>query len=71
MKDIKNKDWLENFKFSPMWHSLNEKQQLAVSLPNKNSLILAGAGTGKTKTLVARIAALIVDGKVPSKKYCH
>lgn len=62
MKDLHLSDWLEEFKYSPMWQSLNEEQRNAVALPNKNSLIIAGAGTGKTKTLVARIAALICDG---------
>lgn len=61
MKDL-SKKWLAEFSNTPMWNSLNDKQQESVALPNKNSLILAGAGTGKTKTLVARIAALIVDG---------
>lgn len=67
MKDL-TKEWLREFESTPMWNSLNDKQQTAVSLPNKNSLILAGAGTGKTKTLVARIAALIVDGGLPPEK---
>jgi DNA helicase-2/ATP-dependent DNA helicase PcrA len=67
MKDL-TKEWLKEFESTPMWNSLNDKQQNAVSLPNKNSLILAGAGTGKTKTLVARIAALIVDGGLSPDK---
>lgn len=68
MKNIYEKDWLTDFKYSPMWHSLNDKQKEAVALPNKNALILAGAGTGKTKTLVTKIDALIVDGGVPVDK---
>lgn len=67
MKDL-SKEWLSEFESTPMWHSLNDKQKIAVSLVNKNSLILAGAGTGKTKTLVARISALIVDGGLPAEK---
>lgn len=62
-----NKEWLSSFKETPMWKSLNESQQKAVALPNENSLILAGAGTGKTKTLVARIAALLQNGSLLPK----
>jgi len=54
--------WLVNFKENPLWSSLNEEQQRAVELTNHHALILAGAGTGKTKTLIARIAALLQDG---------
>lgn len=39
--------------------SLNKAQKQAVLLPyNENALIIAGAGTGKTKTLIARIVEL-------------
>ena len=37
----------------------NDKQMLAVEYPPKPLLILAGAGTGKTTTIVGRIAHLI------------
>ena len=38
---------------------LNEKQIEAVTLQNESALILAGAGSGKTKVLTSRIAWLI------------
>ena len=38
---------------------LNDPQREAVSSPMCNTLILAGAGTGKTRELVHRIAWLI------------
>ena len=40
-------------------HALNEKQQQAVTAPLSPLLVLAGPGTGKTRTLIARILYLI------------
>jgi DNA helicase-2/ATP-dependent DNA helicase PcrA len=41
---------------------LNESQRIAACVPRQHTLVLAGAGTGKTKTIVARAAYLISNG---------
>ncbi|MEX2144989.1 MAG: UvrD-helicase domain-containing protein [Candidatus Spechtbacterales bacterium] len=45
--------------------SLNKKQKRAVTAPSGPLLILAGPGSGKTKTLVHRVAYLISSGIHP------
>jgi len=47
--------------------SLNESQKKAVTYEGKHLLVLAGAGTGKTKTIISRAAYLISKGISPSK----
>ncbi|QCP50083.1 DNA helicase II [Trinickia violacea] len=42
--------------------NLNPEQHAAVTLPNEPALILAGAGSGKTRVLITRIAWLIQHG---------
>ena len=46
---------------------LNHEQRLAATAPSGHNLIIASAGTGKTSTIVARIASLIHKGIEPSR----
>ena len=43
---------------------LNPQQLEAVTLPHQSALILAGAGSGKTRVLTTRIAWLIQTGQI-------
>jgi DNA helicase II / ATP-dependent DNA helicase PcrA len=45
-------------------HNLNPEQLAAVTLPAQSALILAGAGSGKTRVLTTRIAWLIQSGQI-------
>ncbi|KMQ80977.1 ATP dependent DNA helicase UvrD/PcrA [Candidatus Burkholderia pumila] len=47
---------------SDLLANLNPEQLAAVTLPNEPALILAGAGSGKTRVLITRIAWLIQQG---------
>ncbi len=49
---------------SPLLHNLNPEQVAAVTLPAEHALILAGAGSGKTRVLTTRIAWLLQSGQV-------
>jgi len=44
--------------------TLNPEQRAAVTLPDESALILAGAGSGKTRVLTTRIAWLIQTNRV-------
>ncbi|MDO9437441.1 UvrD-helicase domain-containing protein [Hydrogenophaga sp.] len=49
---------------SPLLAGLNTEQAAAVALPPEHALILAGAGSGKTRVLTTRIAWLLQTGQV-------
>lgn len=44
--------------------NLNPQQHAAVTLPPQHALVLAGAGSGKTRVLITRMAWLIQTGQV-------
>ncbi|MBS1156408.1 MAG: helicase [Proteobacteria bacterium] len=50
----------------PLTLHLNPEQSAAVELPAEHALILAGAGSGKTRVLTTRIAWLLSTGMVSS-----
>src|SRR5688500_6535194 len=49
---------------SPLLAHLNPEQLAAVTLPAQPALILAGAGSGKTRVLTTRIAWLLSTGQI-------
>ena len=49
---------------SPLMAGLNEEQLKAVTLPAEHALILAGAGSGKTRVLTTRMAWLMQTRQV-------
>jgi DNA helicase-2/ATP-dependent DNA helicase PcrA len=49
---------------SPLLQYLNPEQRAAVTLPPEHALILAGAGSGKTRVLTTRIAWLMSTGQI-------
>src|SRR5512140_3354959 len=46
---------------------LNEQQYAAVTAPPGPSLVIAGAGAGKTRTLIYRVAYLLEQGVKPER----
>jgi len=68
-EEERNQIWLDeekkrwNVLFSQVESSpLNESQQKAVLINDDHNLVLAGAGSGKTSVLIARVAYLIESG---------
>ena len=47
-------------------YKLNDEQELAINTKLGNNLVIASAGTGKTSTIVGRIAKLLNDGTHPA-----
>lgn len=52
---------------SDLLSALNDAQKAAVTAPESHYLVLAGAGSGKTRVLVHRIAFLVHQGLRPSE----
>ncbi len=48
-------------------YKLNQEQREAAEFSGHHALVLAGAGTGKTRTIIARAAHLIRTGVAPSR----
>ncbi|MEF3192603.1 MAG: UvrD-helicase domain-containing protein, partial [Campylobacterales bacterium] len=46
---------------------LNDEQLAAASAPFGHNLIIASAGTGKTSTIIGRIAWLLTHGVLPEE----
>lgn len=54
----------DNVNMDKILDNLNPEQLAAVTLPSQSALILAGAGSGKTRVLTTRIAWLLKTGQV-------
>ena len=50
---------------TPIIEPLNDAQREAVTAPDEPVLVIAGAGSGKTRTLVYRVANLVLQGVPP------
>ena len=46
---------------------LTESQQLFVDSLDKNTLVSASAGSGKTSTMIAKLTKMIVEQRIPLK----
>ena len=49
------------------FEKLNKQQYAAATYNGKHLLVLAGAGTGKTRTIIARAIHLISEGVNPNR----
>jgi len=49
---------------------MTEEQQIAAAWSQGPLLVLAGPGTGKTRTLIARIEHLLASGVNPRRILC-
>ncbi len=50
-----------------IWETLNAEQKEAVECQDKQVLVIAGPGTGKTMTLACRLAYLVQERKMPAR----
>lgn len=51
-------------------HNLNQQQLEAVQSITGSTLVIAGAGSGKTSVLARRVAFLIAQGEIPGRILC-
>lgn len=58
------------FEVAQLLHELNPAQQQAAMTKDGRYLVIAGAGSGKTKTLVTRIAYMLSQGVHSSEIFC-
>jgi len=57
-------------KLKYLMSQLNDKQQEAVNYSGGNAFVIAGAGAGKTRTIIERINKLLKDGVSPKEILC-
>lgn len=63
------KEWFaKNIRMDGKFIKLDDEQAEAVANTNKNSLVAARAGSGKTSTLVAKIVYLVAKHQIPQDK---